>query len=876
MGPIRFAPAAAALLWLAMAGVPAPAFGQSAASITMPAAKSERREVLRLAPQSTAVEIEFGAPDPSIIAGLKRANSSSFNKRLEIGFARDMADARISSSDPAWLPVAGGMAAHWKVTSREAKAIRVTLDIARLGAGAEIRFWGVGDAAVYGPVTVRELLATGSTYWSPVLEGDTGVMEVFVPSGAPLAGTQVSITSVSHLFVSPSDPKAEQLAKDAGPCEVDVICRSAGDQQLANISRSVARMVIGSGGLCTGTLLNTTTNSLVPYFYTAAHCISTQSAASSLTTHWFYERTSCGGSTLSPSNVQVAGGATLLHASASVTDVAFMRLNANPPANATFSGWDAATLTGGALVGVHHPDGDVKKVSLATFGGLGPATGLSPTGSFIRANWNSTATGVVEPGSSGSGIWTGNSSAGYLFRGGLLGGPSSCFAPAAELFDYYSRFDQVYSSNLSQYLNPGPTLPEGPNVLNNPGFESGATAWSQQSSGNFALITNQAGARSGSWFAFLGDGHNLTETLSQDFVVPATQARLSFWYRIGTEEGTGAEFDVLTVSLVNPGTGGVLTNLLTLSNRNPTSEWTSTGNIDMSAFAGQTVRLRFQAVTDGSLSTDFLIDDVSVRGAQASGASNNYTALWYNSPAESQPGWGINVTQQGNIAFATLFTYDTNGTPMWLVMSQGDRQGSGDTFSGALYRTTGPVFNAVPFTGVGVTQVGTMTLSFSSANAGTLTYTFNGVTVTKNITRQVYGARAANCAATTASRAGATNYQDLWWNASESGWGVNITHQGDILFATLFTYGSNGQGMWLVMSAGQRQSDGSYFGDLYRTTGPAFNANPWTSVSVARVGNMRLRFTNGENGTLEYDVDGVSVTKSITRQVFSSPVFSCS
>ena len=34
----------------------------------------------------------------------------------------------------------------------------------------------------------------------------------------------------------------------------------------------------------------------------------------------------------------------------------------------------------------------------------------------------------------------------------------------------------------------------------------------------------------------------------------------------------------------------------------------------------------------------------------------------------------------------------------------------------------------------------------------------------------------------------ATNYQDLWWNPAESGWGVNFTHQGDIIFATWFTY----------------------------------------------------------------------------------------
>src|SRR4051812_12846799 len=46
------------------------------------------------------------------------------------------------------------------------------------------------------------------------------------------------------------------------------------------------------------------------------------------------------------------------------------------------------------------------------------------------------------------------------------------------------------------------------------------------------------------------------------------------------------------------------------------------------------------------------------------------------------------------------------------------------------------------------------------------------------------------------------SYQGLWWNApagSESGWGVNITHQGSTVFATWFTYAADGKGIWLVM-----------------------------------------------------------------------------
>ncbi|MCM2329442.1 MAG: hypothetical protein NDI88_16295, partial [Lysobacter sp.] len=215
------------------------------------------------------------------------------------------------------------------------------------------------------------------------------------------------------------------------------------------------------------------------------------------------------------------------------------------------------------------------------------------------------------------------------------------------------------------------------------------------------------------------------------------------------------------------------------------------------------------------------------------------------------------------------------------VMPAGALQADGVSFSGDLYRTTGPAFNANPFTPIGpanLARVGSMTVSFSQANAGRLVYTVNGIEVQKNIQRQVYGARSANCMPSTEARTASTHYQDLWWNANESGWGLNITHQDNTLFATLFTYDAGGRDLWLVLPAGTRQSDGSYLGDLYRTTGSPFNTVPFPPIGdsdITAVGNMRLRFTDGNSGTLTYLYSGATVTKAITRQVFSTPVFAC-
>ncbi len=927
-------------------------------------------ESLRLAPGAPAAALRLTAPDEAEIDGAKRNNTLATAKRLQIGIGRGV-EAYPQSSDASlhWIAVAGGMAAQWQVTSPGARALRVGLVSAAMAPGTEIRFAGAARMdTVYGPFTAADVKPRGATYWSPVLEGETATVEVFVAQGASPSEVSLAIAQVSHLFASPSDANVEYDAKAAGFCEVDIACRSGSDAALAMVGRAVARMTFSdgvSGGsfLCTGTLLNVASGPLTPYFYSANHCISTQASASTLTTHWFYDASSCGSGVVSSSYVQVAGGATLLYANES-SDVLLVRLNSSPPGGATYAGWDASTLSSGtALTAVHHPAGDLKKVSLGTMGGFGSYPGLS--GSFIISRWNAIATGVTEGGSSGSGIFTGSAATEYRLRGGLLGGPSSCTASTANLFDNYSRLDQAYSS-LATYLNPGGsggicayslsptsatigsgtgggtfavtttsacawsaasnvswlsssssgsgsgtvsyTVASNPgstprtgtltvggqpfnvtqsattgitsgNLLGNPGFESGEATWTQVPAGTITT-NNSSIAHSGSWYGWLGGYDNGTDTLFQDVTIPASAsaARVQFWYRIATLETTSATvYDKMTVTLANPATGATLATLATFSNLNASSGWVLSPAYDVSAFRGQTVRLKFLATTDFSNITSFFVDDVSFAADVPTGTVN-YTSMWWN-PQES--GWGLNVNHQGDVIFATLFTYDASGNPMWLVLANGARQGASSTFTGDLYRTTGSPFNAVPYVpsaASDVVKVGTMTVAFSGTSDATLTYSVNGASVTKQVVKEVFGTRASECVGSTASRASTANYTDMWWNSAESGWGINLTQQGDVIFATLFAYAPSRQGMWYVLANGAKQADGSFLGDLYRTTGPAFNAVPFSpgAVSAVAVGTMRLRFTSGTTATLDYTVSGSSVTKSIIRQVFSSPVPVCS
>ena len=266
-------------------------------------------------------------------------------------------------------------------------------------------------------------------------------------------------------------------------------------------------------------------------------------------------------------------------------------------------------------------------------------------------------------------------------------------------------------------------------------------------------------------------------------------------------------------------------------------------------------------------------------------AAINYEGLWWKSPAGSESGWGINFAHQGDVIFATWFTYDLNGKAWWLSMTANKTAES--TYTGTLIQTHGPAFNAVPFSPAAVTAtaVGSGTLTFSDGNTGNFTYTVNGISQTKAITRQVFATPPTCTFGTQPDLTLATNYQDLWWTAPagvESGWGVNFTHQSDIIFATWFTYDFDGTPLWLSVTA-PKTAPGVYAGTLYRTNGPPFNAVPFDpkQVDLTPVGTLTLTFANGNSANFAYTVtlgppgSTVTQTKSVVRQVFRAPGTVC-
>jgi hypothetical protein len=110
---------------------------------------------------------------------------------------------------------------------------------------------------------------------------------------------------------------------------------------------------------------------------------------------------------------------------------------------------------------------------------------------------------------------------------------------------------------------------------------------------------------------------------------------------------------------------------------------------------------------------------------------------------------------------------------------------------------------------------------------------------------------------------------DMWWNPSESGWGVNIILQNNVAFMTFFVYDTNQNPVWYTAQL-SAQSGGVFAGPLYATKGPWFGGPfPPANVTIRQAGTVTFTLANLENATLTYTVDGVPVTKSVQRQTWT-------
>jgi hypothetical protein len=105
-------------------------------------------------------------------------------------------------------------------------------------------------------------------------------------------------------------------------------------------------------------------------------------------------------------------------------------------------------------------------------------------------------------------------------------------------------------------------------------------------------------------------------------------------------------------------------------------------------------------------------------------AATNYQDLWW-APNGIEPGRGVMLAHQGDAIFATWYTYDVDGSPLWLS-ALARRVATTGTYVGALVRTSGPRFDAYDATKRAALTVGSAALAFADGNNLLMTTSTNG------------------------------------------------------------------------------------------------------------------------------------------------------
>jgi hypothetical protein len=170
-----------------------------------------------------------------------------------------------------------------------------------------------------------------------------------------------------------------------------------------------------------------------------------------------------------------------------------------------YAGWDNTSSAPSSAYTIHHPQGDVKKISIETE----PLTITSFGDKFDKnkhwlvKHWES---GTTEAGSSGGGIFD----AGNHLRGSLTGGEAECGNSVNDYFQMFSHDWKDYpapENQLAYWLDP---LDSRPNTLE--GFDPNAAFWeSGDTLSNIGeeedLALEKTALTWGSW-----SGHNSSHT----------------------------------------------------------------------------------------------------------------------------------------------------------------------------------------------------------------------------------------------------------------------------------------------------------------------------------------------------------------------------
>lgn len=295
-----------------------------------------------------------------------------------------------------------------------------------------------------------------------IIFGNSMVLEYLEPATQKGKGS-FTISAVGSFFKQVGiDPTAAQGFGDSDPCQINVNCSPVGNNW-QDEKRGVARILVtsnGSSGWCTGSLVNNTAQDCKAYFLTALHCgdNSTTADFNQYIFYFNYEFSGCSNSSAPTPNTLTGAAlraeANDLSSSSTSSDFMLLELNSAIPAsyNVYYNGWNIATSTSGGGVGIHHPAGDVKKISTytatpsnvgVTWNGNSYSVGAGSTHWSFAWSANANGHGVTEGGSSGSPMFN---NVGEII-GTLSGGGSYCNAQNSS--DQYGKMSYHWQSNAA-------------------------------------------------------------------------------------------------------------------------------------------------------------------------------------------------------------------------------------------------------------------------------------------------------------------------------------------------------------------------------------------------------------------------------------------
>ena len=359
----------------------------------------------------------------------------------------------------------------WQLSIECKNALTINLIIENyyLPKGAHLYLYDVDKTNKVGAYTSINNKKDGEL-GTELVHGERIIVEYFEPASIENNGN-FKISNVIHGYRSLNHIQNDLVRglNSSGDCNIDVNCPLGIGWD--NEIRSVAMIVVGGNGICSGALVNNTCNDGTPYFLTANHCLGGSTGSWAFRFNWQSPpgtescATTIGSVDPGPPYDQTANGATTL-VSAAASDFALleitnMTLSIAQNWNCFYAGWDASDLTTVTqATGIHHPSGDVKKICRENNAPFHSNNGGAAT--WYITQWEQ---GVTEPGSSGSPLFDQN----HRIIGQLYGGAAACSGTVDNnQYDYYGRMGVSWNNGIANYLS---TTACGSSILTNDGWD---------------------------------------------------------------------------------------------------------------------------------------------------------------------------------------------------------------------------------------------------------------------------------------------------------------------------------------------------------------------------------------------------------------------